>query len=141
MSVQVAVVCLGVALTAVCGLAQTPQQAVDRIFVNGKIWTADDARPAAEGMAIRGDKIVAVGTTEDVKKLAGPNTAVVDLHGRLIVPGFQDSHAHWPGSSVNDVDLHQAETLEEFQSRLAEFARAHPKLPWLTGHGWGYSAF
>jgi predicted amidohydrolase YtcJ len=42
---------------------------------------------------------------------------------------------------VNDVDLHGAETLKEFQKRLAEFAKAHPKLPWITGHGWGYSAF
>jgi predicted amidohydrolase YtcJ len=141
MRVRVAAFCVGMALTAVCGVAQTPQQPVDRIFVNGKIWTADDAQPRAEALAIRGDKLVAVGTTEEVKKLAGPNTAVVDLHGRLVVPGFQDSHAHWPGSSVNDVDLHGVETLEEFQMRLSEFAKAHPRLPWITGHGWGYSAF
>jgi len=141
MRVRVAVFCVVAALTAVCGLAQTPQRQVDRIFVNGKIWTADDAQPAGEALAIRGDRIVAVGTTEEVRKLAGPNTAAVDLHGRLAVPGFQDSHAHWPGSSVNDVDLHGAETLEEFQKRLAEFRKAHPQLPWITGHGWGYSAF
>lgn len=141
MRVRLLAFCVGAALTAVCGWAQRPQQKVDRIFVNGKIWTGDEARPAAEALAIRTDKIVAVGTTEEVKKLAGPDTPVVDLHGRLVVPGFQDSHAHWPGSSVNEVDLHGAETLEEFQKRLAEFAKAHPKLPWINGHGWGYSAF
>src|SRR5262245_43055323 len=133
--------CVGMVLTAVCSFAQTPQQQADRIFVNGKIWTADEVQPAAEALAIRGEKIVAVGTTEEVKKLAGPKTTVVDLHGRLVVPGFQDSHAHWPGSSVNEVDLHGTETLAEFQKRLAEFAKAHPQLRWITGHGWGYSAF
>lgn len=129
------------ALTASSALAQTPERTVDRIFVNGKIWTADGARPRAEALAVSGEKIVAAGTTEEVRKLAGPDTAVVDLRGRLVVPGFQDSHAHWPGSSVNEVDLHGAETLKEFQVRLVEFAKAHPSLPWITGHGWGYSAF
>jgi predicted amidohydrolase YtcJ len=57
----------------------------------------DEKKPQAEALAIRGDKIVAVGTAEEVKKVAGANAAVVDLHGRLVVPGFQDSHAHWPG--------------------------------------------
>lgn len=129
------------ALMASCAFAQASRESVDHIFVNGKIWTADDARPRAEALAVSGEKIVAAGTTEEIRKLAVPGTAVVDLHGRLVVPGFQDSHAHWPGSSVNEVDLHGAETLKEFQSRLLEFAKAHPKLPWITGHGWGYSAF
>jgi predicted amidohydrolase YtcJ len=140
MKMRVAVVAGALALVSVCVVGQTTKQA-DRVFVNGKIWTGDPARPMAEALAIRGDKIVAVGTAEEVKKAAETNAAVVDLHGWLVVPGFQDSHAHWPGSSVNDVDLHGAETLKEFQSRLAEFAKVHPKLPWITGHGWGYSAF
>jgi predicted amidohydrolase YtcJ len=89
------------------------------VFVNGKIWTGDEKKPQAEALAIRGDRIVAVGTPEEVTKAVGADAAVVDLHGRLVVPGFQDSHAHWPGSSVNDEDLHGAETLREFQSRLA----------------------
>jgi predicted amidohydrolase YtcJ len=82
-----------------------------------------------------------VGASEDVKALAGPDTAVVDLRGRLVVPGFQDSHLHFPGRSVNEVDLHGTGTLKQFQERLQQFAEAHPKLPWITGHGWGYSAF
>jgi predicted amidohydrolase YtcJ len=130
------------AVVALAGISACAQaQNAERVFVNGKIWTGDEKKPQAEALAIRGDRIVAVGTPEEVTKAVGVDAAVVDLHGRLVVPGFQDSHAHWPGSSVNDVDLHGAETLREFQSRLAEFARAHPKLPWITGHGWGYSAF
>ena len=82
-----------------------------------------------------------MGASEEIKALAGPDTAVVDLRGRLMLPGFQDSHLHFPGRSVNEVDLHGAETLKEFQERLGQFAEAHPKLSWITGHGWGYSAF
>jgi predicted amidohydrolase YtcJ len=124
-----------------CVLAQVPKPLVDRIFINGKIWTGDDARPGAEALAVSGDKIVAVGASEEVKARAGPDTAVIDLRGRLVVPGFQDSHLHFPGRSVNEVDLHGTETLKDFQERLRQFAAAHPKLPWITGQGWAYSAF
>jgi hypothetical protein len=121
--------------------AQTPRPHADRIFVNARIWTADDARPRAEALAISGEKILAVGSNQEIRALASPDTAVVDLQGRLLVPGFQDSHLHFPGGSVNEVDLHGTETLKEFQQRLADFAKAHPRLPWITGQGWGYSAF
>jgi hypothetical protein len=121
--------------------AQTPGPRADRVFVNGKVWTADEARPYAQALAVGGDRLLAVGSNDDVRVLAGPDTAVVDLGGRLVVPGFQDSHLHFPGRSVNEIDLHGIETLEEFQRALASFAKAHPSLPWITGHGWGYSAF
>ncbi len=113
----------------------------DRVFLNGKIWTGDPGRPYAEAIAVSGDAIIAVGSTAEVKALVSPDTAVVNLHGHLVVPGFQDSHLHLPGRSINQVDLHGVESLQEFQQRLVAFARAHPNLPWITGGGWGYSAF
>ncbi len=116
-------------------------QPADRVFINGKVWTGDDARPMAEAVATRGDRIVAVGSTRDIRALAGPESAVVDLKGRLVTPGFQDSHLHFPGSSVNSVELDGLETLAAFQQRLAEFAKSHPALTWISGGGWGYSAF
>ena len=128
-------------VTIVSTPAQTPQQHADRIFVNGKVWTGDDARPQAQALAVSGDKILAVGSNEELRALAAADTAVIDLQGHLVVPGFQDSHLHFPGRSVNEVDLHGTETLKEFQQRLSDFAKAHPKLSWITGHGWGYSAF
>ena len=121
--------------------AQAPQAHADRVFLDGKIWTGDEAHPYAEALAISGDRILAVGPTADVKALAGADTAIVNLHGRLVVPGFQDSHLHFPGHSVNEVDLRGVESVQEFQGRLLAFARAHPALPWITGGGWGYSAF
>src|SRR6185437_3013357 len=124
-----------------CTSAQTARQHADRIFLNGKIWTEDDARPEAEALAVSGDKILAVGSTDEIKALASPETVVVNLGGRLVVPGFQDTHMHFPGPSVDEVDLDGVQTLQEFQRRLSDFAKAHPSLPWITGHGWAYSAF
>ena len=114
---------------------------IDRIFVNGKIWTGDDAHPSAEALAISGDKIIAVGTNAEIKKLSVADTAVVDLHGRFVTPGFQDSHLHFPGPSINEVDLVGAATLKDFQTRIADFAKAHPAVPWIAGSGWGYAIF
>lgn len=132
---------LFVVISVAVWCAQSVAQHVDRAFVNGKIWTENDARPQAQAMAVSGDKILAVGTNDEIKALAAADTAIVDLQGRLVVPGFQDSHLHFPGRSVNEIDLHGVETLKDFQQRLADFAKSHPSLPWITGHGWGYSAF
>ena len=128
-------------LVSGCLFAQTPAQHADRIFVNGNIWTEAEAQPRAQALAVSGDKIIAVGSDQEIKALAAPDTAIVNLEGHLVVPGFQDSHLHFPGRSVNEVDLHGIETLKDFQQRLSDFARAHPSSPWITGHGWGYSAF
>ena len=132
---------LFVVISVAVWCAQSVAQHVDRAFVNGKIWTENDARPQAQAMAVSGDKILAVGTNDEIRALAAADTAIVDLQGRLVVPGFQDSHLHFPGRSVNEIDLHGVETLKDFQQRLADFAKSHPSLPWITGHGWGYSAF
>ncbi len=130
----------GISIVIYCS-AQTPSQHADRIFINGQIWTEDDAQPKAQALAVSGDKILAVGSDQQIRALAAPDTAVIDLRGRLVVPGFQDSHLHFPGRSINEIDLHGVETLKDFQQRVSDFANAHPSLPWITGHGWGYSAF
>jgi predicted amidohydrolase YtcJ len=113
----------------------------DRVFVNGKIWTGDEARPLAQALAVRGDRILAVGSSEEIRALARPDTAFVDLKGRLVVPGFQDSHLHFPGESIDSVVLDGLATLDAFQTALAEFANARPDIPWITGGGWAYSVF
>lgn len=121
--------------------AQAATQHADRILVNGKIWTGDDAHPSAEAIAIRGDKILAVGSTTEIRAFAGRNTAIVDLKGRLVIPGFQDSHIHFPGDSINSVRLEGLESIDLFQKQLVDFAKSHPDLLWITGGGWGYSVF
>jgi predicted amidohydrolase YtcJ len=134
---------LGILLFSVFSTAieQTLPQHADRIFINAKIWTADDSQPLAEALAISGDKILAVGATDQIRALAASDTVVIDLKGRLVVPGFQDSHLHFPGDSINSIALDGIDTLEGFKKALADFAKSHADLTWITGGGWGYSAF
>ena len=75
-----------------CGRAPA---APDLILANGKVFTADSTRPWAEALAIRGDRIVAVGSTIAIDSLAGDSTRRIDLEGRVVVPGFNDAHDHW----------------------------------------------
>ena len=81
------------------------QQAPDLVLLGGKVFTSDTARPWAEAVAIRGDRIVAVGTTPDIRRLAGPSSRVIDVGGRVVVPGFNDAHDHIlagsPGTNVS----------------------------------------
>lgn len=130
---------IGLAAAARGGAVPPPH--VDRVFLNGKIWTGDDARPGVQALAIGGERILAVGSTVEIRALARPDTAVVDLHGRLVVPGFNDAHIHFPGPAGNEIDLVGAESLPELQRRLGEFVKAHPASAWVVGRGWGYSAF
>lgn len=119
--------------------AQSATPAADRVYVNAKVWTADETKPLAQAFATRGERIAGLGTNEEMRALAGPETAIVDLHGKLVVPGFND--AHWHFASLRDVELDDAPTLEEVQKRLASAAKSHPSQPWITGRGWGYDIF
>src|SRR5689334_18135061 len=85
----------------------------DRIFVNGRLWTGDAARPRVEALAISGDRIVAVGSAKDVLRHRGPQTEVVDLKGRFACPGFNDAHLHF--LVLETVDLADVYDLVEIQ--------------------------
>src|SRR5262245_44402405 len=107
----------------------------DAIFVNGKIWTVDRARPEAQALAVWRDRIVGLGSTDDVRNLAGPATKVIDLQGRRIVTGFYDSHVHLLGSGlqISRVDLEDAADdadEAEFGKRLVAFDRKMPRDRW-----------
>src|SRR6185503_5190263 len=85
---------VAVALTT-AGLASAAfGQNADTVLLNGKIVTLDPASPAAEALAVRDGKIVAVGSSADIRALAGPDTRTIDLEGRTVVPGLIDSHMH-----------------------------------------------
>lgn len=114
---------------------------IDRIFINGRIWTGDAAKPWAEALAIAGDRISDVGSSAAIGRLAAADTVVVDLKGRFVTPGFQDSHIHLPGPSVNAVLVDDLPGVEAVQAKLRDFAVAHPDLSWVTGRGWAYAMF
>jgi predicted amidohydrolase YtcJ len=133
------------ALTAltVAGTLHAAEVPADRILSNGRIWTAEVASPWAEAVAIRGDRIVYVGTAAGAEALRGPDTDVIDLGGRLVTPGFNDAHIHISGGalSLERVDLIEAQSLESVQAKVKDFASANPKNPWVLGFGWLYGSF
>ena len=112
--------------------------APDVVLLDGKVFTADPARPWAQAVAVRGDRIVAVGTTQEVARLAGPATRRISLGGRAVVPGFDDAHAHVGVASVAgrtvtvDPSPTPDPTLGAVLDSLAAAARRTPAGTWLT---------
>lgn len=115
-------------------LACTGEAPPDRILVNALIWTGDSARPAATALAIRGDRIIAVGDDATIRALAAEVTVVEDVGGRRVVPGFHDAHWHLP--TRRTADLVGAADEREVVRRLLDFATTLPADAWITGRGW-----
>ena len=109
-------------------------------IVNARIWTGDPAMPWAEGLALDGAKIAAIGSNDEVRKIAGA-AQPIDVGGRLIVPGFIDTHVHFVdgGFRLASVQLRDAKTREEFASRIQAFAATVPPGTWITGGDWDHS--
>ena len=114
-------------------------QKADLILVNGKVWTVDAARPTAQAVAVVGDRILAVGTTKEIRAFASPSTKVVDLKGRLLLPGFIDNHTHFMsgGFQLQSVDLRYAKNETDFSTRIKERAMKYPER-WITGGDWDH---
>lgn len=115
----------------------------DLVLVNGPVYTVDAARRWAGAVAVKGGRIAAVGTDESVRGLVGPRTEVIDLRGRMVLPGFQDAHVHPPASGVEmlQCDLHDLWGLDPYRERIAEYVRTHPDLEWILGGGWSMDVF
>jgi predicted amidohydrolase YtcJ len=125
-------------LLSACG-SPPVMPAPDRIYVNGRIWTGEAAAPEAQAIAVRGDRIVAVGSDSDLGALADAATEVIDLEGRRVVPGFNDAHWHLP--TRHSADLTDAGNVAELQRRLTAFAATIGADDWIVGRGWGPSDF
>lgn len=120
--------------------AASPLVQADLVFLNGKVWTVDKALPQGEAVAVWQDRILAVGTSEDIKALIGPDTRVIDLGGRLLLPGFNDNHTHFlmGGEEEFEVRLKDSKDEEEFGRRLAAKAKELPPGAWITGGNWDH---
>jgi predicted amidohydrolase YtcJ len=118
----------------------SPQIFADLVLVNGKVWTENPQQPEAEAVAILGSRIIGVGSTADILKLAGPATKVVELDGKRVVPGFNDSHVHFAdgGAGLAGVQLRDAKTQTEFRQRIAAFALTQPEGTWILDGEWDH---
>src|SRR5688500_7461814 len=126
--------------TAILAATMTTALSADLIVVNGKVRTMDPSNPTAEAIAIVGDRITRVGSSADVKLLAGERTRIIDAGGRLVLPGFNDAHVHFlsGGFHLSGINLGDAKTPEEFARRISEFANNLPKDRWITGGRWDH---
>ena len=134
---------LGSGAASLGGCARRDGGAADLIVRGGVIWTGDPDRPLAEAVAIVGERIVAVGSRPDVDAWRGPRTRILEAPDRLVLPGFNDAHVHFMtgGLDLENVNLKDAPTREEFARRIAERAGALPPGEWVTGGNWDDQAW
>jgi len=118
-------------------------ETADTIITNARVYTVNPQQKWAEAIAVRADKIIFVGDAKSAESYKGPSTKVIDAKGKLVLPGFTDCHVHFMSGSLGltQVDLTGANTIEEIQKRVKDYAAAHPTLPWITGMGWQYPTF
>jgi len=108
--------------------------------VNARLWTGDQAAPWAEALAVSGERLIAVGTNADIRRLASTVTPI-DAGGRLVLPGFIDAHVHFleGGLRLASVQLRDARSRDEFVNRIRAFAATVPAGTWITGGDWDHS--
>jgi predicted amidohydrolase YtcJ len=126
-------------LLTIIFLAPLPMCAqVELIAIHGKVWTENPKQPEAEAIAVSGHHILAVGTTAEIERLRGPETKILDLQGRRVVPGFNDAHVHffWGGQGLASVQLRDVTSREQFKQRIADDARTRPAGEWIVDGNW-----
>ena len=113
----------------------------DLVIRNARVYTVEAGQPWAEAVAVRGERIAFVGSDQEAERFVSEGTRVIDGGGRLLLPGFIDSHNHVRfGADPDILSLFGARSLAELQTRVHEFAEGKPELPWIEGEGWNYSA-
>jgi hypothetical protein len=143
--------CVGLLILALCcsgltrqasGQGAAPKPA-DLVLRNGAVYTLDGARSWAEAVAIASGRIVYVGSESGIARWIGPVTRVIDLRGKMALPGFHDSHVHAASGGVmlGACNLSAATTQEQILKIIRQYVAEHPELSWITGFGWALSAF
>ena len=115
----------------------------DLVITGADVYTMDAARRWASAVAIRGDRIVAVGTERELRERFPRSEEVLHARGGMVVPGFQDAHVHPPfaGRYRMHVSLHDLPSVESYRDAVATYARSHPDEPWIFGGGWAMAHF
>ena len=123
---------------ACCGAAA---QQASLILVNGKMWTENPAQQTAQAVALDGATVLAVGDNAAIRKLAAHDARIVDLQGRLVLPGFNDAHVHLldGGGSLITVRLGEANSQTEFKQKIAQFAATLSPGAWLRSGQWDHT--
>jgi len=115
----------------------------DIVLTNGNIITMNPKKPKAQAIAILKNKIIAVGTNNQIKRLTDKKTKIIDLKGKTVVPGLVDTHVHMLGfgASLNDLNLRGVTSIKEIQQKLQERAKKTPQGKWILGGRWDQEKF
>lgn len=126
-----------------CSPKTTPSaDAADFVLRNARVYTVDASLPWAQAVAIRGDRIAWVGDDKDAARYIGSATHVINAGGKMVLPGFIDSHFHVRlGSNPDVLRFQNANTLADLQKQVREFAEKRPELKWIEAENWNYSVF
>jgi len=116
------------------------QPSITLILIHGKIWTVNPQQKEAEAVAISGNRIVAVGSTSEILDLKRPDTPVVDLNGKRVLPGLNDAHVHFyaGGADLAGPQLRYSKSEQEFRATLEAFVHQLPRGEWITGGEWDH---
>ena len=117
---------------------RTSLPTIDLLLLHGRVWTCDPQQPMAEAVAVAGSRIVAVGRDAEIATFAGSETKVIDLAGRLVLPGFNDAHVHFyiGGDTLTSVDLRDVKNPSEFRETLDRFVATRPVGEWILNGSW-----
>jgi hypothetical protein len=120
--------------------ARAQNMTADLVVINANVRTMDNGRPSAEAVAVYGNRIAAIGTSGEIRKLAGGQTRIIDAQGALVLPGFNDAHVHFieGGGHLASVQLRDASSPAEFAERIGQFAAKTPKGRWIMGGDWDH---
>jgi predicted amidohydrolase YtcJ len=136
-----------VGVTVIAGLIVRAQReddgAVDLIVVNAKVYAADGREALDEAVAVRGNKVIRVGSNREIQRLRRAQTVVIDAKGGAVVPGFNDAHAHFisGGLALDQVNLADAQSIDAIKDTVRVWAESDPERDWIIGRGWYYQPF
>src|SRR5262249_54889395 len=147
---RITTACRFVFLLVISVMSQDAPQPSDIIFQNGDIYSGVvkvengaivSVAPRAQALAVAQGKIVAIGSTEEIKKWQGPQTQVIDLGGHFVMPGFNDAHLHLGNAGISklEVDLLGVRSLDQMKQRIAEGVKRAKRGEWLLGRGWDHT--
>src|SRR6266516_807895 len=119
------------------------ERPADLVLTGGAVYTVDAARSWAQAVAVSGGRIAAVGTDADLRPYVGPRTEVINLSGRMLLPGFQDPHVHASGGGLerSQCDLTGEHTRAGYLAAIRAYADRNPGAAWIAGGGWGMDVF
>lgn len=124
-------------LAASCGRPQ-PAETADLILINGNIYTVDSLQMSAQAIAVKGERILKVGSNEDIQQLKGDSTQVIDLDGKFLMPGFIEGHGHYAGlgSSLMNLNFLKSKSWDDIVKLVEQRAKSARRGDWIIGRGW-----